>query len=343
MKNKSMPLIIGGIIVIAAIIFFSTQKSTEKASACGKITIANMDWASANFMAEVDKVILEKGFGCEVELVPGATMPTFTSMNEKGEPDVAPELWANAVQTPLQKAESEGRLFTLNKGPVEGLGEGWWVLPHTLEKHPELTTAEAILARPDLFPHPEDPSKGGFHICPPGWNCELSNRNHFRAWDMEAKGWAIVETGSAAALDGSIAKAAEREENWFGYYWSPTSIIGKYNMQAVDMGAWGGDDNWHNCVVLPEQECADPKPTSWVESVVWTVVTDNFKNNAGEEGLKYFQNRVYPGPAMNGMLVWMGENQADGSEAAIEFLKTQPEVWSKWVSNDIADKIKSSL
>ena len=26
---------------------------------------------------------------------------------------------------------------------------------------------------------------------------------------MEAKGWAIVETGSAAGLDGSIAKAAE--------------------------------------------------------------------------------------------------------------------------------------
>ena len=37
-------------------------------------------------MAEVDKIILEKGYGCEVELVPGATMPTFTSMNDKGEP-----------------------------------------------------------------------------------------------------------------------------------------------------------------------------------------------------------------------------------------------------------------
>ena len=59
-------------------------------AACGKITIANMNWASANFMAEVDKVILEKGYGCEVELVPGSTMPTFTSMQEKGEPDVAP-------------------------------------------------------------------------------------------------------------------------------------------------------------------------------------------------------------------------------------------------------------
>ena len=58
---------------------------------CGDITIANMNWASANFMAEVDKVILEEGYGCNVELVPGSTMPTFTSMQEKGEPDIAPE------------------------------------------------------------------------------------------------------------------------------------------------------------------------------------------------------------------------------------------------------------
>ena len=32
-------------------------------AACGKISIANMNWASANLMAEVDKVILEKNRG----------------------------------------------------------------------------------------------------------------------------------------------------------------------------------------------------------------------------------------------------------------------------------------
>ena len=238
---------------------------------CGDISIANMNWASANFMAEVDKIILEEGYGCTVELVPGATQPTFASMQEKGEPDVAPEFWANAAIVALNKAIDEGRMHSLNKAPITGLGEGWWVLPHTLKKHPELTTAEAILARPDLFPHPEDPSKGGFHICPPGWNCELSNRNLYKAFDMEAKGWAIVETGSAAGLDGSIAKAAERGENWFGYYWSPTAIIGKYDMRAVDMGAWGGKDNWDKCIVLPEQECGDPKATSWTKSEVYTI------------------------------------------------------------------------
>ena len=60
---------------------------------CGNVQIAAMNWASAQLMANVDKIILEEGYGCSVELVPGDTMPTFTSLNEKGEPDVAPELW----------------------------------------------------------------------------------------------------------------------------------------------------------------------------------------------------------------------------------------------------------
>jgi glycine betaine/proline transport system substrate-binding protein len=270
-------------------------------------------------------------------------MPTFTSMQEKGEPDVAPEFWANAAIVELEAAVAEGKLHSINKAPITGLGEGWWVLPATLEKYPELTTADAILKRPDLFPHPEDPSKGGFHICPPGWNCELSNRNHFRAWEMEAKGWMIVETGSAAGLDGSIAKAAERGENWFGYYWSPTALIGKYNMQAVDMGEYAGKDNWDNCLSKPEQECANPLKSSWVKSEVYSVATDNFKKTAGKDGMNYLKNRTYPGPVMNGMLVWMGENQAEGADAAIEFLKTKEDVWGKWVSGSAKKKIKAAL
>ncbi|MEZ7975002.1 MAG: glycine betaine ABC transporter substrate-binding protein, partial [SAR324 cluster bacterium] len=65
-------------------------------AACGSLTMAEMNWASAQFMAQVDKAILEKGYGCEVELVPGATMTTFASMEAKGTPDVAAEFWANA-------------------------------------------------------------------------------------------------------------------------------------------------------------------------------------------------------------------------------------------------------
>lgn len=92
---------------------------------CGNVRIANMNRASAQLMAEVDKIALDQGYGCTVELVPGDTMPTFTSQNEKGEPDVVPELSIDAVREPLKTALDEGRLHSANSGPISGLGEGW--------------------------------------------------------------------------------------------------------------------------------------------------------------------------------------------------------------------------
>jgi len=321
-----------------------TSFSVTANAACGKIVMADMNWASANLMANVDKVILEAGYGCEIELIAGATMPTFTSMNEKGAPDVAAEQWANAVANPLAKAVEEGRLHIANKAPITGLGEGWWVTPGTLKRHPELKTALDILDHPELFPYAEDPSKGAFVGCPAGWGCQLANANLFRAFEMEKKGWVLVDPGSAAGLDGSIAKAAEGDKNWFGYYWNPTSIIGKYNMQPVDFGVkFAGSENWDGCIVKPEQECADPKPSAWTKSEVNTVVTDNFKKTAGKKAMKYLKKRTYPGDVMNAMLVYMADNQADGADTAIEFLKTQESVWKKWVPSSVAKKVKAAL
>ena len=72
---------------IFAVLFFSAFAGIANAG-CGKVVVASQNWASAELMAEVDKFILEKGYGCEVELIPGATMPTFASMDEKGAPDM---------------------------------------------------------------------------------------------------------------------------------------------------------------------------------------------------------------------------------------------------------------
>ena len=76
----------------------------QASAACGTVSVAEMNWASAQAMANVDKIILESGYGCKVELIPGATTATFVTMNEKGRPQVAPELWINSVAEPLQKA-----------------------------------------------------------------------------------------------------------------------------------------------------------------------------------------------------------------------------------------------
>ena len=333
------------IISALSVLFFGTITSIANAG-CGKLVIAEQNWASAELMANVDKIILEKGYGCEVELIPGATMPTFTSMDEKGEPDMNPEQWANAVYTPLKKAVSEKRLIIANKAPITGLGEGWWITPGTVKKYPKIKgmTAMEILEHPEWFPAKEDPSKGAFVGCPAGWGCQLANANLFRAFEMEKKGWVLIDPGSAAGLDGTISKAADSGNPWFGYYWNPTSMVGKYGLIPVDFGVpFAGRDNWDNCITLPEQDCADPKPTAWTKSEVNSLITSSFAKKGGNDAVTYVEKRTYPGDVMNGMLVYMADNQAKGSDAAIEFLKQHEDLWSTWVTPAAAKKIKAGL
>ena len=39
----------------------------------------------------------------------------------------------------------------------------------------------------------------------------------------------------------------------------------------------------------------------------------------------------------------MEDNQANGEDAALEFLEKHESVWTKWVSADVAAKVKKSL
>ncbi|MBE3639476.1 glycine betaine ABC transporter substrate-binding protein [Mangrovicoccus algicola] len=310
---------------------------------CGEVSIAEMNWASAELMANVDAIILEEGYGCDVSMIPGGTNTIFASMNEKAQPDVAPELWINAVREPLSAAKEEGRLQALNDGPITGLGEGWWVTSEFHEAHPEIDTVEKMLEHPELVPDIEDPELGAFMGCPAGWGCQLANANMFRAFDMEEKGWKLVDPGSAAGLDGSIAKAVNRSDPWFGYYWSPTAVIGKYGLVMLPFETeWAGTENWDGCIVKAEQDCLDPQPSSWTESEVETVVTAEFLEEGGI-AQDYFKARVFPGEVMNAMLVYMTENQANGEDAAYEFLIEHEDVWTSWVSEDVAEKVKDAL
>lgn len=322
----------------AALVFGA---SSAMAGECGDIAMAEFNWASGELMANVDKFILEEGYGCNVSLVVGGTTAIFASMNEKGTPQIAGEQWVNALRELLDPAIAEGRLHVANDAPILGLGEGWWIPPYTKEAHPELKTVLDWIEHPELFPSAEDPSKGAFVGCPAGWGCQHVNLNLFEAYDMAEKGWVLIDPGSAAGLDGSIAKANERGENWIGYYWSPTSIIGKYNLQYVPFGVdFAGHDHWNDCIA--QEECADPQPTSWVKSEVYTMVTDEFKQNGGEIN-DYLAARIFSAEAMGAMLVYMADEQAGGEDAAIEFLIQYEDLWTTWVSEEVAAKIKAAL
>jgi glycine betaine/proline transport system substrate-binding protein len=166
--------------------------SAMAADSCGDITIAEMNWASAGVLAQIDRLILEMGYDCSVELVAGDTGPTFASMAEKGQPDLAPEMWVHGVREALDQAGEEKRIIIASHPLIDGSQEGWWVPTYIAEKH-GIRTVEDALANPQLFPGAEDSSKGALFNCPAGWNCQMVTENYFRAYDAGAKGFELVD------------------------------------------------------------------------------------------------------------------------------------------------------
>ena len=337
--NITKKLMVSGILFLGIALGFAGCSEKKVAqSDCGSITVAEMDWASAEMFAHIDKVVLENGYGCEVELVPGATMPTATSMMEKGEPDVAPELWINAVRTALDAATAEGRLHYAAEVFSDTGEEGWWIPQYIADANPDIQTVDDALNRPDLFPHPEGDG-AAIYTCPSGWNCQLSTNNLFRAYGGEAKGFRIVDPGSGGALAGSIAEAYGKGEGWFGYYWAPTAILGKYPMKKLSFDVPHDNDEWNSCT--SQEDCADPQKNSWVVSSVYTVVTDRFKKEAGI-GMDYIVKRALPNNTINALLAWKDDNQATGEDAAMYFLKNYSE-WHNWVDSSAKAKIEAAL
>lgn len=314
--------------------------ASAQANECGQVTIADMNWNSASLIANIDRFILEHGFNCDAELIPGDTMPTTTSMVEKGQPDIAPEMWTNAVKEAIEGGIKEGRLTNAGYSLSEGGEEGFWVPAYLVKKYPELKTIEGVKKHRDLFKHPEDKNVSGFYSCPAGWGCQISGGNLFKALKLKDAGFELIDSGSGAGLSGSIAKAYARQEGWFGYYWAPTAVLGKYEMVKVDFGSGVHKEEFLNCI--SDIECENPKVTMYPKSPVSTIVTSSFANTSPQV-MEYLAKRSFKNAQMNALLAWMESEQANAEEAMFYFLETYPKTWKQWLSPAVAEKIYAEL
>lgn len=311
------------------------------AQECGDLTIASMNWQSAELAAAVDQFILNNGFDCNAEIIQGDTVPTITSMVEKGEPQIAPEGWIDLVPEVVQAGLAEGKIVGAAKILSDGAVQGWWIPKYIADANPDIKTIEDVMKHPELFPDAEDASKGAVHNGPQGWGGTVVTSQLFKAFGGEAAGFTLVDTGSAAGLDGSIARAYERQEGWVGYYWAPTALLGKYEMVKLEHGVALDADEWKACT--SNAECAEPKKNDWPKDTVQTIVAKEFADTAPAAVMDYLNKRAWTNATVNGVMAWMTDNQATGEDGARHFLQENEAVWMEWVSPEVAEKIKAAL
>lgn len=303
--------------------------STAAKADCGEVTITEMDWASASVVTAVSKFLMEQGYGCKVTVVPSSTTPAVASVAETGKPDIVTELWINSTPA-YEKLEKEGKVQTLTDVLSDGGVEAWWIPSYLAEKHPELKTIDGVLKNPELV-------GGRFHNCPEGWACRTVNDNLIKAFDVRGN-MEVFDHGSGETLATAIASAYTDKKPWFGYYWAPTDILGKYPMVQVDVGPHNAEA--HTC--NGKKDCATPAKSAYPTARVVTAVTTDFAKREPEV-IELMKNVSFTNAQMGEVLAWKKDNKASAEEAAVHFLNSYKDVWSGWINDDAKKNLSAIL
>ncbi|MEH6648256.1 ABC transporter substrate-binding protein [Sulfitobacter sp.] len=298
---------------------------------CGEVTITQMNWDSAAIVTSVSKFLMEQGYGCDVTAVPSDTTPAMTSLSENNEPDIVTELWINSAGDAYKKLKADGKIEELGSVLEPGGVEGWWLPTYLVEAHPQLSTIEGVMANPELV-------GGMFNNCPDGWGCRIVNDNLIRAFNLEDSGIKVFNHGSGETLATSMAAAYESEEPWFGYYWGPTTPLGMFDMTSIDLGEYDAEA----FASMQNADAPNPKASSFPAAPVLTIVTKDFMKSHPDIA-ELMGNVTFKTDTMSQLLAWKQDNNASNEEAAVYFLKNNPDEWSGWINEAAAEKLAPLL
>lgn len=309
---------------------FTETALADGHATCGEVSITEMDWASAAIVTNVAKFLMEQGYGCDVRAIPSATTTAMVSVAETGTPDIVTEVWTNG-NPGYDELSAAGTIVTLSDVLSDGGVQGFYLPTFLIEAHPELATIEGVMANPDLVGN-------RLHSCPDGWACQNTATAYASAAGFEDAGIEVFQHGSGETLATSMASAVENGEPWFGYYWAPTSILGKYDMTQVDLGPF--DQDVFACNSDPD--CEEVGLTSYPVVPVKTVVTTTFQEEQPDL-TELLNNMRFTNAQMGEVLAWQEDNSASVEEASVYFLTTYSDVWQEWVNDDARDKLSALL
>ncbi len=329
-----------GLSAAALALGFSTVASVAQAAQTPKcevdrtVKFGGMNWESNLVLVEVQRFILDKGYACKSEVLPTETLPALAAL-ERGDLDINTEVWLNSVAEPWEKAQASGKVKRV--GDIYMGGEAWFIPRYTAERLPELKKASDLPKFKDEFKDPEEPSKGRFYGCPAGWGCEVVSGNLYKALGLEDS-FTLFSPGTGATQKAALTAAYQRKENVVFYYWYPTPLVGAMDLVKLELPAY--DKEKHACLTDPN--CADPQPSAYPENPVFTALSTKFTQEAPQL-TDFFSKVSVPLPVMDEAMAYMEENEAEPADVAQWFLKNQGDVWSKWLPEDAAGRVKAAL
>ncbi|NQD91507.1 ABC transporter substrate-binding protein [Pseudomonas sp. CrR25] len=302
------------------------------------VVFAGLNWESGMFATQVLRDLLEKGYGCRTDAVPGNTL-TMENALKQNDVQVIAEQWAGRSEL-WRKAEEAGEVFAIGE-PVQGATEGWWV-PEYLVKGADAPAAglRSVADLPRykaLFRDPEEPAKGRFYNCPSGWTCAVVNSQKLKAYGLEDS-YVNFRTGAGPALDAAISSAIRQRQPILFYYWSPTPLMGRYPLVQLeeppfDPQAWA---------TLIDPNHPNPIGSRSLPAKIAIGVSRDFREQAPELVATLAKVQI-PLPLFNAILADMAEQRSEAEAVSRQFYREHRDIWSRWVPAEVAARIDAGL
>ncbi|MCX7801677.1 MAG: ABC transporter substrate-binding protein [Meiothermus ruber] len=332
----------GKLVLLSLVVAFGTAMG-QQCEVNRPIVFADYDWESARVHNRIAQFILEKGYGCKTDALPGTSIPLLTGLG-RGDVDVSMEIWYNLTRDVVTQLETEGKIQRLGVTFPDAV-QGWFVPTYVIKGdsqrgiRPMAPDLKSVLDLPKykaLFRDPEEPSKGRFYNGVLGWFAERVNTKKLKAYGLEAH-FTNFRPGTSDALVAAIASAYERGRPIVFYYWGPTWVLGKYDLTMLEEPSYDAE-TW-NALIGQDNPS---KATAFPMETVYNAVNTRLAREAPSvvEFLKKYRTS---NALTSELLAYMEENRAKEEEVARHFLKTHPELWTAWVPAEVAERVKRAL
>jgi glycine betaine/proline transport system substrate-binding protein len=297
------------------------------AALCGvqPLSIARMQWPSAQLLAEIHARILSKEFGCEVRIAPGDLAATASSMGATGQPAIAPEMWIARITEIWNPAIKAQKVRQAGVSYAEPTFETWFIPDYVAAAFPDLATATQLKEVAAAFS--TDGKKPRFFSCPPDWGCSIINRNMLRAQGLTGL-FEVIEPANRFELDTLLAEAVGRKENFVFYYWRPNAVLSQFSFKALDLGPY--DKDAFAC--LGRTACATPAPSAFAPDPVVIALAEWVFTDIPAIA-SYFQRAAMPVAEMNALLAGLNEPGNTVEGVADAFVANRESIWRPWVGN----------
>lgn len=325
-KSTFVTLVLVGLLVAGA-----SFASAEE------IIFVDWSWDSAQVHNRIAGFIIENGYGYDADYIYADTHPGLLGMR-RGEIHISMEMWIDNYRDIWDDATAKGEILDL--GPnFPNAPQGWYVPTYMIEGDPErgiepvapdLKSVEDLPKYWELFQDQEDPTKGRFYNAPTGWEVYSINKDKLTGYGLDDTYTAFVP-GSQAALDVSISTAYRRGQPWVGYYWEPSAIMGMYDMTMLEEPEYS-DECWET-----DFACGFP-------NVSVRVGVSSKLPEIAPELVPFLENYITTLEETNDIVKYFEEDaNRDFDQTSKWFLEEYEDMWTDWVPEDVAEKVKSAI